>query len=165
LRRPYRIAGPLCAALAWGGVAAFAAPVQAQDAAIDDSSGQLIDLDWSVGLRGSYTNDSAMGSLYKAIVAPEASLTRHYLGGDASVGAGAAASIDQNKTIRLEDAHANAASSFTLDLFNAFNKDNLGCYDTGARLNGDGSVNKNFGTANCVTTDGRRVQFGAAYDF
>jgi hypothetical protein len=98
-------------------VAAFAAPVQAQDAAIDDSSGQLIDLDWSVGLRGSYTNDSAMGSLYKAIVAPEASLTRHYLGGDASVGAGAAASIDQNKTIRLEDAHANAASSFTLDEF------------------------------------------------
>jgi len=117
LRRPYRIAGPLCAALAWGGVAAFAAPVQAQDAAIDDSSGQLIDLDWSVGLRGSYTNDSAMGSLYKAIVAPEASLTRHYLGGDASVGAGAAASIDQNKAVRLEDAHANAASSFTLDEF------------------------------------------------
>jgi len=98
-------------------VAAFAAPVQAQDAAIDDSSGQLIDLDWSVGLRGSYTNDSAMGSLYKAIVAPEASLTRHYLGGDASVGAGAAASIDQNKAVRLEDAHANAASSFTLDEF------------------------------------------------
>ena len=117
MRRPYRIAGPLCGALAWGGVAAFAAPVQAQDAAIDDSSGQLIDLDWSVGLRGSYTNDSAMGSLYKAIVAPEASLTRHYLGGDASVGAGAAASIDQNKAVRLEDAHANAASSFTLDEF------------------------------------------------
>jgi len=63
LRRPYRIAGPLCAALAWGGVAAFAAPVQAQDAAINDRPGQLIDLDWSVGLRGSYTNDSAMGSL------------------------------------------------------------------------------------------------------
>lgn len=94
----------------------LATSAQAQEAT-DDSSGQLIDLDWSVGLRGSYTNDSAMGSQYKAIVAPEVSLTRHYLGGDASIGAGAAASIDQNKTINLDDAHANGASSFTLDGF------------------------------------------------
>src|SRR3982751_1597506 len=118
LRRPYRIAGPLCAALVWGGAMALSAPAVAQEA-VDDSSGQLIDLDWSLGLRGSYTNDSALGTLYEAIVAPEVSLTRHYLGGDASIGAGGAVSVDPHKNIRITDAHANAASSFTLDEFTA----------------------------------------------
>lgn len=115
MRRPYRIAGLLCAALAGAGAMAFAAPATAQEASADDSSGPLIDLNWSLGLRGSYTNDSAMGSLYEGIVAPEVSLTRRYLGGDASIGAGGAVSVDQNKDIRITDAHANAASSFMLD--------------------------------------------------
>jgi len=75
----------------------------------------------------------------------------------------------QNVNLRVRKDFANFGTSksigLTLDLFNAFNRDNLGCYDTGARLNGDGTANKNFGTANCVVTDARRVQFGAAYDF
>src|SRR3569623_872823 len=117
LRRLNRIAGPLCAALAWGGAMAFAAPTMAQEAAADDPAGPLIDLNWSLGLRGSYTNDSAAGSLFEGEVAPEVSLPRHYLGGDASIGAGGAVSVDQNKNIRITDTHANAASSFTLDEF------------------------------------------------
>ncbi len=75
----------------------------------------------------------------------------------------------QNVNFRVRKDFLNLGTSksvgLTIDLFNAFNRDNLGCYDTGSRKNGDGTVNKNFGTANCVTTDARRIQFGAAYDF
>lgn len=47
----------------------------------------------------------------------------------------------------------------TLDLFNAFNRANLGCYNTGSK------TDVNFGTAGCVVTDGRRIQLGAEYTF
>ena len=72
-----------------------------------------------------------------------------------------------NLRVRKDFVHLGTAKSFglTMDLFNALNRDNLGCYDTGSRLNGDGTVNKNFGTASCVVTDARRVQFGAQVDF
>ena len=130
MRRPIRIAGALSAALVVGGGLALAGAALAQEApANDDPGGPLIDLDWSVALRGSYTADSAKGSRYEAIVAPEGSLTRHYLGGDASIGAGAAVSVDQNKTIRVDEAHANAALSFTLDQFTTL-KGSLSLSDT-----------------------------------
>ena len=51
------------------------------------------------------------------------------------------------------------AVGLTLDLFNAFNRANLGCYDTGDRKS------KRFGDANCTLTDARRIQLGAQYDF
>ena len=47
----------------------------------------------------------------------------------------------------------------TLDLFNAFNRDNFGCYRTGNRKDA------NFGTPGCVVADARRYQIGAEYDF
>ena len=46
----------------------------------------------------------------------------------------------------------------TLDVFNAFNYMNFGCYDTGF-----GS--SNFGKAGCVVSDPRHVQIGAEYTF
>jgi carboxypeptidase family protein/TonB-dependent receptor-like protein len=46
----------------------------------------------------------------------------------------------------------------TLDVFNAFNSMNFGCYDTGF-----GSPN--FGKASCVVSDPRHVQLGAEYTF
>lgn len=46
----------------------------------------------------------------------------------------------------------------TLDVFNAFNFMNFGCYDTGF-----GSPN--FGKAGCVVSDPRHVQLGAEYNF
>ncbi|MFL5607072.1 MAG: hypothetical protein ACJ8AD_11545 [Gemmatimonadaceae bacterium] len=51
------------------------------------------------------------------------------------------------------------AVGLTFDLFNAFNHDNLGCYNTGNR------TDVNFGRATCVVTDARRYQIGAQYDF
>ncbi|MEP6492087.1 MAG: carboxypeptidase regulatory-like domain-containing protein [bacterium] len=51
------------------------------------------------------------------------------------------------------------AVGVTVDLFNAFNRANLGCYDTG-----DPKAPA-FGHAGCTTTDARRVQFGAQLDF
>ena len=50
------------------------------------------------------------------------------------------------------------------DLFNAFNFTNLGCYNT-VEINGAGEPDPNFGLANCVVTDGRRLQPGLEYDF
>jgi len=52
-----------------------------------------------------------------------------------------------------------AAVGITFDLFNAFNRDNLGCYRTGDRAAPD------FSTAGCVVTDARRYQLGAELDF
>jgi hypothetical protein len=46
-----------------------------------------------------------------------------------------------------------------LDIFNALNRDNLGCYDTGDRSSA------NFGKAGCVVSDARRYQVGAEFDF
>ena len=46
----------------------------------------------------------------------------------------------------------------TLDIFNAFNYQNLGCFDTGF-----GSTN--LGKAGCVVSDPRHVQIGAEYSF
>jgi hypothetical protein len=69
----------------------------------------------------------------------------------------------QNINLRLRKDFLNFGTSksvgVTVDLFNAFNRDNLGCYDTGDRKNA------NFGHAGCVVTDARRLQFGAQYDF
>ena len=69
----------------------------------------------------------------------------------------------QNWNFRIRKDFANFGTSksvgVTMDLFNAFNRDNLGCYNTGDRKD------VNFGMANCVTTDARRIQFGAQYDF
>ncbi|NUQ20906.1 MAG: hypothetical protein HOQ09_08085, partial [Gemmatimonadaceae bacterium] len=47
----------------------------------------------------------------------------------------------------------------TLDIFNATNRNNFGCYETGDR------TSKNFGQPSCVVTDARRYQLGAELNF
>ena len=57
------------------------------------------------------------------------------------------------------------AFGITLDLFNAFNHANLGCYNTGNPVLGNGQPDPNFGKASCVVTDARRYQLGAELNF
>jgi hypothetical protein len=66
-----------------------------------------------------------------------------------------------NLRVRKDFLNLGRAKSFgvTLDVFNALNHNNLGCYHTGSR------TDKDFGTAGCVVTDARRMQVGAQYDF
>lgn len=47
----------------------------------------------------------------------------------------------------------------TMDVFNALNRNNYGCYNTGNRNDAG------FGTPGCVVSDARRAQFGAEYTF
>lgn len=52
----------------------------------------------------------------------------------------------------------------TADIFNLFNYDNFGCFNTPPnQANGD--PDPNLGTPNCVVSDARRLQIGAEYDF
>jgi hypothetical protein len=48
----------------------------------------------------------------------------------------------------------------TLDVFNVFNYQNFGCYNTGF-----GTPNPDLGKASCVVSDARRAQIGAEYSF
>jgi hypothetical protein len=72
-----------------------------------------------------------------------------------------------NFRLRKDFARLGTAKSvgLTFDALNAFNHDNLGCYNTGSRTLGSGLPDPNFGTATCVVTDARRYQVGAQYDF
>ncbi|MGH9894067.1 MAG: hypothetical protein ACREA0_19230, partial [bacterium] len=53
----------------------------------------------------------------------------------------------------------------TVDVFNAFNRDNFGCFRTGNRNEMDSQGNNIFGTPACVITDARRFQLGVEYTF
>jgi hypothetical protein len=68
----------------------------------------------------------------------------------------------RNLDLRLrKDFPALGRTSFglTVDIFNAFNRDNFGCFRTGDRNAND------FGTPGCVVTDARRAQLGAEINF
>ncbi len=54
---------------------------------------------------------------------------------------------------------ANTSYGLTLDVFNAANRNNFGCYNTGNR------TDKTFGQPTCVVTDARRYQLGAEVNF
>jgi len=76
----------------------------------------------------------------------------------------------QNVNFRLrKDFYAigtSKAIGLTFDLFNAFNRTNVGCYETGDRNAADAITHKSlFGIPHCSLTDGRRVQFGSQVDF
>ncbi|MEO8448351.1 MAG: hypothetical protein ABI647_01100, partial [Gemmatimonadota bacterium] len=51
------------------------------------------------------------------------------------------------------------AIGLTVDLFNAFNHNNFGCYNTG------NPTDVNFGKAGCIVSDPRRAQVGAELNF
>jgi hypothetical protein len=68
----------------------------------------------------------------------------------------------QNLDLRLrKDLFQRNAQSvgLTLDVFNALNHDNLGCYNTG------NPTDSGFGKAGCTVTDARRYQLGAEINF
>lgn len=106
------------AAFIAGGLTAFAA--HAQDMPRDDIE-PLVDIDWSVGLRGAYMGDSVTGPSYQGIIAPEISLSRPNANGSTSLTSGAEVSIDQDKRVRIDDLHTGAAADFQLDEYTKLN--------------------------------------------
>jgi hypothetical protein len=74
----------------------------------------------------------------------------------------------QNVDLRLRKdfpSFGRTALGVTLDLFNATNNTNYGCYNTGDRNAKDAQGNLIFGEPNCVISDARRLQIGAEYNF
>jgi hypothetical protein len=70
---------------------------------------------------------------------------------------------NQNVDLRAEKAillPSGQRVSLAVDLFNAFNQANWGCYD--AFIPAPGQTNNNFGRPNCAS-EGRRVQLGLRY--
>src|SRR5690242_17354939 len=89
-------------------------PALAQDRPRDPGA-PFAELDWNVGLRGSFTNDSVAGVTLEGIVAPEVTLTRQGERDQTSLNAGGAFGIEQDKTMRLEDAHVGGSATYLLD--------------------------------------------------
>jgi outer membrane receptor protein involved in Fe transport len=56
------------------------------------------------------------------------------------------------------------AVGLTFDVFNAFNHNNFGCFDTGVK-DANGTHSDNFGNPTCVVSDARRYQLGAELNF
>ena len=73
------------------------------------------DTNWSVALRGSYVGDSQSGAHYQVVIDPELTLARPVLGGRTTLSAGAAISVDENKTVRPDDIHAGVTTQFQLN--------------------------------------------------
>jgi hypothetical protein len=90
------------------------APGLAQDRP-HEQTGPFVDLDWNVGLRGSYSNDSVSGVTLEGIVAPDVTFTRQGERDQTSLKVGGAFGIEADKTMRLEDAHVDATSTYLLD--------------------------------------------------
>lgn len=104
------------AAIAVIGTAALCAvvPASAQDRP-REQIGPFVDLDWNLGLRGSYTADSVSGVTLEGIVAPNVTFTRQGERDQTSLDIGGAFGIDQDKATRIEDAHVDATSTYLLD--------------------------------------------------
>lgn len=68
----------------------------------------------------------------------------------------------RNVDLRLRKDFPNISGTtlgVTVDLFNALNFQNFGCFNTGSK------TDPNFGRASCVISDPRRLQIGAEYNF
>jgi hypothetical protein len=72
------------------------------------------ELDWSVGLRGSYSSSSVSGGSFEAVVAPEVSLTLGGEGATLTLGAGAALAVDLVGNVRVADMHVSLDGNVAL---------------------------------------------------
>ncbi len=59
---------------------------------------------------------------------------------------------------------AGATLGITADVFNVFNFQNLGCYNTQI-ITGGNEIDAGFGMANCIVSDPRKLQLGMQLDF
>lgn len=91
------------------------APALAQDLPAND--GPATDLDWSIGLRGSYASNTQTGGKAEAIVAPNVTFTRNGERDTTSLSTGGEFSIDTDKTVRIDGLRLGGTSSYALDEF------------------------------------------------
>lgn len=94
---------------ATGGLWLGTGAARAQDA------GNTPPIDWSVGLRGSYSHSSLNGVTYEGIIAPDLRLTLQGPTNTSSLDTGGEFSIDQNKMVQIGDAHVNGDATMQLN--------------------------------------------------
>jgi hypothetical protein len=110
------------AALAAGGAMLIwgVAPGFAQDSP-RESIGPFYDIDWSLGLRGSYSSNSLTGGAAEAIVAPQATFTRNGQRDTSTLTTGGEFSVDSGGAIRTDALRLGAASTYDLDEWTKLN--------------------------------------------
>ncbi len=136
----------------------------AQDAgdAPRENIGPFYDIDWSLGLRGSYVSDSASGGHYAGILAPEVSFNRNGERDQTTLSTGGEFSVDGAGQVRTDNVHAGATGKLELDSFTTLDGDinasltQLPNYDSSLPLNtavaplqftgtAEGSATRNLG--------------------
>jgi hypothetical protein len=97
--------------------AAYGYPVGSVPHFVEEASPPPFDLDWSVGLRGAYVNNSTTGARYEALISPNATLS--YEGSRTRVIFGAGADVSRSST----DALRLGALRMSLDADYKFDRD------------------------------------------
>jgi hypothetical protein len=112
----------LCAAALCAGGAMLlggAGPAVAQDAPADglphESIGPFYDIDWSVGLRGSYASNTQTGGEPDAIIAPNVTFTRNGARDQTTLTGGGEFDIDPQGQVRTNNAAVGARLDYQLD--------------------------------------------------
>jgi len=94
-------------------------PAMAQDAAADgpprESIGPFYDIDWSVGLRGSYASNTRTGGEPEAVIAPNVTFTRNGARDQTTLNGGGEFDIDPQGQVRTNNAAVGARLDYQLD--------------------------------------------------
>ena len=80
-----------------------------------EASAPFADIDWSVGLRGSYSSNTLTGGAAEAVVAPSVTLTRRGERTQTTLTSSGAFALDGTGAVRVDELRAGGKSSYDFD--------------------------------------------------